>query len=71
MKNGKIYNTSLPLSVNGSFWIYDKDKNDQKRNLVNVYANNGRWVLKSNFEIKICVNGVFVEEVFFGRVEVI
>ena len=53
IKNGKIYNTNLPLEINGSFWVEDKDKNNIKRNLINIEANNSKWVLKSNFETKI------------------
>ncbi len=63
IKNGKIYNTNLPLEINGSFWVEDKDKNNIKRNLINIEANNSKWVLKSNFETKIIYNGNNVEEV--------
>ena len=52
IKNGKIYNTNLPHKVNGSFWIEDKDKNNLKRNLINIEAKDGKWQLKSNFETK-------------------
>ena len=38
LKNGKIYNTKLPSEINGSFWVEDKDKNGQKRNLINIEA---------------------------------
>ena len=63
IKNGKIYNTNLPLEINGSFWIEDKDKNGIKRNLINIYAENGKWILKSNFETKIKYNGDNVENI--------
>ena len=61
-KDGKIYNTDLPIMVSGSFWIEDKDNNNYKRNLINVEASNGKWVLKSNFDTKIFINGAVVEE---------
>lgn len=63
IKNGKIYNTNLPLEINGSFWVEDKDKNGIKRNLINIYAENGKWILKSNFETKIKYNGDNVENI--------
>ena len=61
IKNGKIYNTNLPLKISGSFWIEDKDKNNFKRNLINIEAQDGKWVLKSNFDTKIISNGTAVE----------
>ena len=63
IKNGKIYNTNLPLKINGSFWIEDKDKNNFKRNLINIEAKDGKWVLKSNFETKVVINNQTIEEV--------
>lgn len=38
LKNNKIYNTDLPLKINGSFWIEDRDINNLKRNLLNIEA---------------------------------
>ena len=64
IKNGKIYNTNLPLEINGSFWIEDKDKNNLKRNLINVEAKEGKWQLKSNFETRIVFNGDTVDSLF-------
>ena len=53
IKNGKIYNTNLPLKINGSFWIEDKDKNNLKRNLINIEAKEEKWQLKSNGNVNI------------------
>jgi hypothetical protein len=64
IKNGKIYNTNLPLKINGSFWIEDKDKNNFKRNLVNIEAKDGKWQIKSNFDTKVLYNGEEVESLF-------
>jgi len=63
IKNGKIYNTDLPLKISGNFWIEDKDSNNYKRNLINIEEKNGKWILKSNFDVKIVSNGVIVEEI--------
>ena len=64
IKNGKMYNTNLPLKINGSFWVEDKDKNNFKRNLINVEAHEGKWNLKSNFDVKVIHNGKVVDDVF-------
>ena len=63
IKNGKIYNTNLPTKINGSFWIEDKNKNNFKRNLINIESKDGKWCLKSNFEAKISYGGEFYDEV--------
>ena len=57
MKNEKLESFLLNHSVVGNYWITDTDSNNKKRNLVNVEAINGKWVLKSNFEVKIFFNG--------------
>ena len=46
LKNNKIYNTDLPLKINGSFWIEDRDINNLKRNLLNIEAKDGNGGLK-------------------------
>ncbi len=69
IKYGKIYNTNLPLEINGSFWIEDKDKNNIKRNLINIEAKDGKWILKSNFETKIIYNGNNVSEIALEEYE--
>ena len=61
IKNGRIYNTDLPVKINGSFWVEDVDKNGSKRNLINITSTDNRWVLNSNFETKIISDGVEVE----------
>ena len=64
VKNGRIYNTNLPQKISGSFWIEDKDKNNFKRNLINIEAVDGKWCLKSNFDTKIIYNEKIVDELF-------
>ena len=64
IKNGRIYNTNLPQKISGSFWIEDKDKNNFKRNLINIEAKDGKWCLKSNFDTKVIYNEKVVDELF-------
>lgn len=71
IKNGKIYNTNLPIKVNGSYWIEDKDKNNFKRNLINIEAKNGKWYLKSNFDVKIMWNGSSYESIILDNFQII
>ena len=49
----------LPSKIDGSFWLEDDVDNV---NLVNVEAMNGKWVMKSNDEIKINYNNSQVSE---------
>lgn len=57
IKKDKIESQVLPAFVYGNYWIEDKDKNGNKRNLVNIDAVSGRWQIKSNYEVKIKLNG--------------
>ena len=63
MKNEKLINFFLPLGVTGNYWITDNDKENKKRNLVNIEAVDGQWLLKSNFEVKVFNNGIEVENI--------
>jgi len=47
--NKKIVITKLPQEVDGNYWITDF----LKKNLVNVEAQDGKWVLKNNSDVKI------------------
>ena len=53
IKNGRIYHYSLPKEVKNNFWITDIDSYDNLRNLINVEADQGKWVLASNYETHI------------------
>ena len=43
----------LPKEVKDNFWITDIDSFDNVRNLINVEADNGKWVLVGNFDTHI------------------
>lgn len=45
----RISITRLPNIINGNYWVLD----DNSNNLINVEEENGKWVLKSNTDIKI------------------
>ena len=53
IKNNRIYSYMLPKEVKDNFWITDIDSFDNVRNLINVEAVNGEWVLVSNYDTHI------------------
>ena len=55
----KLSKLSLPKNVDGSFWLTDEFNNDY--NIINVEAENGKWILKSNIDTKIIVNNSYVQ----------
>jgi len=53
VENKKNINTTiLPENISGNYWIVDNNS----KNLLNVIEENGKWVLKSNADIKISQN---------------
>ena len=63
IKGANMTNFTLPLIIEGNYWITDIDPNGDKRNLVNIEARNNNWVLKGNFETQIIMNNVVCENV--------
>ncbi len=63
IKRDRIYSVTLPLSVTGSYWVSDLDKNGNERKLVGIEERDGKWVLKSNQENKIIEEDRLIEEV--------
>jgi len=63
MKPNKLENFILPTKINGNYWIFDYDVNNNKRNLVNIVANDGKWILKDNPDVRIIYNGQDVHNV--------
>lgn len=54
IKKERLINFILPIDINGNFWISDTNNtNNDKRNLINIEAYDGKWILKSNFDVKI------------------
>lgn len=36
IKQNKIYNTTLPKKIAGSYWLCDENKNNNKRKIITV-----------------------------------
>ena len=53
IKNNRLYSYMLPREIKDNFWITDIDSFDNMRNLINVEAMNGKWVLVSNYDTHI------------------
>lgn len=53
IKNNRLYSYKLPNKIKDNFWITDIDSFDNVRNLINIVASEGRWILTSNYETKI------------------
>lgn len=62
IKKDKIKSQVLPENISGSFWIEDKDKNGNSRNLINIVGINGSWQMKSNFEAKIMLDDIETDD---------
>ena len=61
VRNNKIKKFILPEKVLGSYWLTDIDKNGKEKNLINIEAIQGEWVIKSDFETKIITSGGTIE----------
>ena len=55
IKNDLLINFTLPSKVTGSYFITDKVSGEE-RNLISVEGIDDKWILKSNFDVKI-LNG--------------
>ena len=53
IKNNRLYSYILPREVKDNYWITDIDSFDNVRNLINVEAIDGKWVLVSNYDTHI------------------
>ena len=47
----------LPKEVIGNYWV----SNSKRNNLVNIEAENGKWLLKSNVDFRIVKNAEYKE----------
>ena len=53
IKNNRIYTYNLPKEIKDNFWITDFDSFNNVRNLINIIAEDGKWILHSNYETQI------------------
>ena len=60
IKYSSIKNIILPEEVNGSYWIDSIDINGNKRNLILIEAEKGKWKLISNNNVYYINNDVMV-----------
>ena len=67
IKNNRIYNYMLPKEIKDNFWISDIDSFDNARNLINVEASDGHWVLVSNYETHIIDKNNTYEKVILSE----
>ena len=51
----------LPRKVEGSFWLTDELNGNS--NIINIEAQNGKWILKKNDEVKILFNNSYVDSI--------
>jgi len=63
IKKDRIYTVSLPVAVNGTYWVSDVDKNGNERKLVSIEEKEGTWVLKSNNDNKVIEEDRIINEV--------
>ena len=57
----KLMFFELPDKVNGSYWMPFGEDSDER--LINIEADNDRWVMKENEETKIQNGNMLVSEV--------
>ena len=57
----RLTKLALPKKVEGSFWLTDELNGNA--NIINIEAENGKWVLKSNDEAKIIFGNSYVDNV--------
>ena len=63
IKNNRLYSYRLPDTIKNNFWITDIDSFDNERNLINILAIDGKWVLKSNYETQVVSGDSIFDEV--------
>ncbi len=60
IKDNRLETFTIPVEVNGNFWITDSENNG-KRNLINLEAIDNQWLMTSNYDFDLYVNGKIVE----------
>ena len=68
IKNKRLYSYRLPKDVKNNFWITDIDSFDNERNLINVEAFDGKWMLVSNYDTHIIgANNATYDKVYLSE----
>ena len=63
IKKDRIYSVTLPLSVDGTYWVFDMDKNGNERKLVSIEGVDRNWILRSNADNKIIEEDQIIDEI--------
>ena len=58
IRNGSIRDFIFPKEAKGSYWIDGFDINGNKRNIILIDSDNGKWKLVSNNNAYVVVNDV-------------
>ena len=66
IKNNRLYSYNLPKEIKNNFWITDIDSFDNTRNLINIEAEDGKWVLTSNYDTHIVDTSRTLDRVFLS-----
>lgn len=61
LHNDTLNTFNLPKEVSGSCFIQDYDSNFNLKNLINAYAQDGKWYIKANSLVKIILNNQYVD----------
>lgn len=64
LKKDKLFELVLPHKVSGDYWVQDEDYSCNYRNLINVEAVDGKWVIKSNEDVQIIYNNQIISETY-------
>ncbi len=59
----RMYTFLLPKIISGNYIITDYNEKNEKRSLLSVKEENGKWVMSSNNDIQILENGKIIEKV--------
>ena len=60
LNDNKFFELILPSKIDGSFWLTDEITNN---NIINIEAQDEKWVMKQNSDTKIIASNVYVESV--------
>ncbi len=63
IKKDRIYSLTLPLAINGSYWVSDVDKHGNERKILGIEEKEGKWVLRSNQDNKVIEEDRIIDEV--------
>ena len=63
MHSDKIFTFRLPKEISGSYMLTDYDFGGNKRSLVNISSNNGKWYVSSNIDVKVKYNSKIVDSI--------